>query len=142
MNYIFTLPKDTYWEIHKIGHQLTAYYGIDHGASLAMIMPTFLESQFEKRKKMYSQCAVFIFNERQGTIEEKALAFIKHVREFIDQLKIPKSVSGWEGVTIKENDVDIVTEIVMEQTSNGKPFGYDKCCTRELVHQVLEKVMV
>mgnify|MGYP001070732395 CR=1 FL=1 len=63
---------------------------------------------------MYSQCAEFIFSERQGTIEEKAHAFIKHVREFIDQLKMPKSVSEWEGVTIKENDVDIVTENVME----------------------------
>ncbi|KAK8847240.1 hypothetical protein M9Y10_019824 [Tritrichomonas musculus] len=61
LNYIFTLPKDTYWEIHKIGHLLAAYYGIDHGASLAMIMPTFLESQFEKKEEnVFAMCGIYI----------------------------------------------------------------------------------
>ena len=142
LNYIFSLSKKTYFEIHKFGHQLTAYYGIDHGASLAMVMPAFLESQIEERKNIYSQCAEFVFGEKNGTIEQKAQAFIDHIRKFIDEIKIAKSVSQWEGVTIGENDVDKVTNCIMEQSSGGKPFGFNNCCTKELVHQVIEKVIV
>lgn len=125
-----------------MGHQLTAYYGIDHGASLAIIMPSFLESQFEERKNMYAQCTEFIFNERQRTTEEKAHAFIEHIHQFIDQLKIPKSVNKWEGATIGENDIDKVTDNVMEQTNDGEPFDYNNCCTREIVHKILEKTII
>lgn len=142
LNLIFTLAKPQFWEIHMFGHQLTAYYGIDHGSSLAMVMPWFLESQFEARKAMYARCAEFVFNEREGTEEEKAQALIRHIKFFIEELGIPASVSKWPDVKIQPGDVDKVTDNVMQQSSGGKPFGYNNCCTRELVHSVLEKVIV
>lgn len=107
-----------------------------------MIMPAFLESQLEERKNIYSQCAEFIFGEKNGTVEQKTLAFIDHIRKFIEEIKIAKSVSHWEGVTIGKNDVDIFTDNIMEQTSGGKTFGFNNCCTKELIHQVIEKVIV
>ena len=142
LNLIFTLGKPQYWEIHMFGHQLTARYGIDHGSSLAMVMPVFLESQLEARKEMYAKVAEFVFNEHEGTVDEKAQALIRHIKYFIDQLNIPQTVSKWPDVKIEPGDVDKVTDNILQQTSQGKPFGYNGCCTRELVHSVLEKVIV
>lgn len=142
LNYIFSFGKEAYWEIHIIGHQLTAKYGIDHGATLAMVMPTFLESQIEERKEIYAKTAESVFGEKEGTIEQKAVALINHIRKFIRKLGLPETVSAWDGSKIENGDVDLVTENIFTQSTDGKPFGYKDCCTKELVHKVLEKVIV
>ena len=83
-----------------------------------------------------------MFGETKGTDDEKAESLIRHIKFFIKQLEIPETVSKWPDVKIEPGDVDKVTDNVMEQTSQGKPFGFNGCCTRELVHSVLEKVIV
>ena len=128
--------------IHQFGHQLTARYGIDHGTSLAMVMPVFLESQLEARKEIYAKTAESVFGEKEGTIEQKAVALINHIRKFIRKLGLPETVSAWDGSKIENGDVDLVTENIFTQSTDGKPFGYKDCCTKELVHKVLEKVIV
>jgi NADP-dependent alcohol dehydrogenase len=35
------VPQD--WATHMIGHELTAFYGVDHAESLAIVLPTLLE---------------------------------------------------------------------------------------------------
>ncbi|KAK8842009.1 hypothetical protein M9Y10_026222 [Tritrichomonas musculus] len=144
LNMIFTLEKPPQWEIHQIGHQLTAFYEIDHGSSLAMVMPHFLESQFEVRKELYAKAAEFVFDVRDGNVEQKGHAFIQHVREFIKQLGMAETVSKWEGVKINNGDIDKVTHEVMVQSSGSedKPFGLNGCVTKQLVHSILEKVIV
>ena len=37
------VPQD--WSTHMIGHELTAFYGIDHGQSLAIVEPRLLRNQ-------------------------------------------------------------------------------------------------
>ncbi|OHT13093.1 alcohol dehydrogenase, iron-containing family protein [Tritrichomonas foetus] len=142
LNTLFNLGRNGCFSIHSIGNMLTAKYGIDHGAVLSIVMPTFYEETFEARKERFAKAAEFIFSVTEGTIEDKARFFLTKINEFIDTIGIAKKVSDWEGITINENDVDEVTNMVMEQTNNGKPFGCENCGTRELVHSVLEKVMV
>ncbi|MEI8374253.1 MAG: iron-containing alcohol dehydrogenase [Planctomycetota bacterium] len=44
-------PQD--WASHMIGHELTALYGVDHGQSLAIVMPGVMQHQRgQKRKKL------------------------------------------------------------------------------------------
>lgn len=107
-----------------------------------MVMPTFLESQIEERKEIYAKTAETVFGVREGTVEEKANALIDHIRKFIRILGIPEKVSDWEGVKIEKSDIDQVTENIFEQSTEGKPFGYNDCCTKEVVHRILEKVIV
>lgn len=142
LNYIFSFGKEAYWETHVIGHQLTAKYGIDHGATLAMVMPTLLESQIDQRKEIYAKTAEEVFGVKDGTLEQKAVALIDHIRKFIKILGLPETVGQWEGVKIGGNDVDEVTENIFIQSTDGKPFGYKDCCTKEVVHKILEKVII
>lgn len=141
LNQIFTLPKPTYWEIHFIGHILTARYDIDHAATLSMVMVPFLESQLESRKEIYAHTAEFVFGVTTGSTEDKARSLITHIKQFINDLGMPTKVSQWEGVTIHPGDVDSVTDDLMQQATGGKPFGYQNCCTRELNHSILAQII-
>ena len=142
LNYIFSFGKEAFWEIHIIGHQLTAKYGIDHGASLAMVMPSFLESQLHQRKEIYAKTAEEVFGVKDGTVEQKAAALIENIEKFISRLSLPTKVGEWEGVEIKSGDIDEVTNNIFVQSTDGKPFGYKDCCTRDVVKKVLEKVII
>lgn len=141
LNLIFTLGKDTCWGIHMIGHQLTAKYGIDHGATLAICTPKFLEEQFEPRKHMLAKAAEYIFDVHEGTEEEKARAFISEMRKFIKDIGQYSHVSEVEGVKVCDGDVEEVTRMVMESVGN-KPFGYHGQVTEECVRNVLKAVIV
>lgn len=38
------------WSTHMIGHEITAFYGLDHGQTLAIIMPRVWQNQRENKK--------------------------------------------------------------------------------------------
>lgn len=121
--------------IHIIGHMLTAKYGIDHAASLSMITNAFYENQFEKRKENMALTAEFSFGVKEGTTEEKARAFINCVNKFMTDLGMPTKISQWKDIQIGDNDVEILTKMVMETTGN-KPFGYESMITEDDVRYI------
>jgi alcohol dehydrogenase YqhD (iron-dependent ADH family) len=77
LNNAFQIAKPGCYAIHQLGHQLTAKYGIDHGATLCIVTKPLLESQFEARKPIYALSAEGIFGVDTGSLEEKATAFIE-----------------------------------------------------------------
>ena len=42
------VPQD--WASHAIGHELTALYGVDHGQSLALVMPLVMRHQRRRKR--------------------------------------------------------------------------------------------
>ena len=142
LNYIFGLGQVQCWGIHMIGHMITAKYGIDHGTSLAMVMPHLLETQLEARKVKMAKMAEFVFGIHEGSVEDKAHALIKAIQKWIHDLGIPESVSKWEGATIGKDDVDEVTKMVIEQSGGGHPVGLNGCCTEPVIREILSKVIV
>ncbi|MFE8730771.1 iron-containing alcohol dehydrogenase, partial [Aeromonas hydrophila] len=42
------VPQD--WASHAIGHQLTALYGLDHGQSLAVVLPALLRERAAQKQ--------------------------------------------------------------------------------------------
>jgi alcohol dehydrogenase YqhD (iron-dependent ADH family) len=114
LNEVFALGKETCWGIHIIGHQLTVKYEIDHGATLSIIAPPFLENQFEPRNTILARSAEAVFDVYDGTPDEKARTFIAKLREFIVRIGLALKVSDWEGAK--------VTRLVI--TSMHEPFGW------------------
>ncbi|MCE3295556.1 MAG: NADH-dependent alcohol dehydrogenase [Crocinitomicaceae bacterium] len=47
------VPTD--WATHMIGHELTAFFGIDHARTLAIIAPRLYEALFDKKKEKLVQ---------------------------------------------------------------------------------------
>ncbi len=47
------VPQD--WSTHMIGHELTAFYGLDHAESLAVVMPGVWQHQLERKRAKLAQ---------------------------------------------------------------------------------------
>lgn len=80
------VPTD--WSVHMIAHELTAFYGIDHARTLAVILPSAYEKKFEQKKEKLAQYAERVFKVTEGSIEEKAKLAIEKTESFFQSLDI------------------------------------------------------
>lgn len=80
------VPTD--WSVHMIAHELTAFYGIDHARTLAVILPSAYTKKFEQKKEKLAQYAERIFNIKEGNTVEKAREAIKRTESFFQSLDI------------------------------------------------------
>ncbi|GAA0721155.1 iron-containing alcohol dehydrogenase [Aquimarina litoralis] len=87
------VPTD--WSVHMIAHELTAFYGIDHARTLAVILPSAYTKKFEQKKEKLAQYAERIFNISEGTTEEKAKNAIQKTEEFFQSLGIETKLSAY-----------------------------------------------
>lgn len=85
----------TDWAVHAMGHELTAYYGIDHARTLAVIAPSHYRYNFETKKEKLAQYAERVWKISEGSTEEKAEAAIKKMEEFFHSLEIQTKLSDY-----------------------------------------------
>lgn len=140
LNQIFTLAKAPCCAIHGISMPLTVFWGIDHGAALSIVTPIFHELLFESRKRLLARAAEHVFEVSNGSEDEKARAFIAEMRKWINYLGLPTKVSDWEGATVKEGDLEMCVQNVMEASGN-KPIGWNGEITEDIVRMVLKPVI-
>ncbi|MBW1296459.1 iron-containing alcohol dehydrogenase [Aquimarina litoralis] len=97
------VPTD--WSVHMIAHELTAFYGIDHARTLAVILPSAYTKKFDQKKEKLAQYAERIFNVLEGTTEEKARIAIQKTEEFYQSLgidtKLRDYTADYEGFSAK-----------------------------------------
>ncbi len=66
------------WATHMIGHELTAFHGIDHAVTLAIVLPGLMTHLKDKRSVKLLQYAERVWNITEGSEEErKAMAIVK-----------------------------------------------------------------
>ena len=76
------------WSTHMIGHELTAFHGLDHAVTLAIVLPGVLRLMKDKRREKLLQYAQRVWNINQGTDEERIEAAIQHTESFFRQVGI------------------------------------------------------
>jgi NADP-dependent alcohol dehydrogenase len=85
------VPQD--WATHMMGHELTAMFGIDHGQSLAIILPSLLEIRREQKRAKLLQYAERVWHIETGSEEEKIGLAIKKTRQFFESLGVKTRLS-------------------------------------------------
>ena len=105
------VPQD--WATHMIGHELTAMFNIDHGQTLAIILPTMLEVRRNQKEAKLLQYAERVWHITEGTKEEKIDLAIKKTREFFESLGIKTRLSEY-GIT-----ADSIPLLVEQLRKNG-----------------------
>lgn len=88
------VPTD--WATHMIGHELTAFYGIDHAVSLAIIAPRLYQNQFENKKEKLAQYGQRIWD-LTGSQEEVANKAIEKTELFFQSLEVKTRISDYTG---------------------------------------------
>lgn len=84
------VPTD--WTTHMIGHELTAFYGIDHARTLAIIAPRLYENRFEEKKEKLAQYGKRVLN-LKGSTEEVAREAIVKTEQFFNSLGVETKLS-------------------------------------------------
>lgn len=88
------VPQD--WATHRIGHELTALYGLDHGQTLAIVLPgvlTFMKKQKEEMIIRMGEQVFGIYNNMNK--EERIKLSIESLENFFEEMGIKTHLSDY-----------------------------------------------
>ena len=88
------VPQD--WATHMIGHELTAFHGIDHARTLAIILPGMMHIKRDNKKEKILQYGQRIWGIASGTDDEKIDATIARTVAFFESLGLPTTLSAYD----------------------------------------------
>ncbi|WP_159521781.1 iron-containing alcohol dehydrogenase [Sunxiuqinia indica] len=106
------VPQD--WGTHLIGHELTAYHGIDHARTLAVVLPGMMDIRRKEKQDKILQYGERIWNITDGSVDER-----------INQT-IAKTIAFFESVGIKTNlsDYDVPKETIDRISNRFEERGF------------------
>ena len=93
------------WATHMIGHELTAFHGIDHAVTLAIVLPGLLTQLKEKRSEKLLQYAERVWNITEGSDEEKKALAIDKTEAFFNQVGIKTRLSEHN---VGQDSIDVI----------------------------------
>jgi len=82
------------WATHMIGHELTAFFGLAHAESLAVVLPARWRFDIERKREKLSQYARRVWNYK-GPEAEAAEFAVRRTEEFFHSLGMPTRLSAW-----------------------------------------------
>lgn len=86
------VPND--WATHGIGHELTAFHGLDHAQTLAVVQPGLWMAQLERKLPRLAHFGRRVWG-LSGTDREVALAAIGRTEEFYRSLGVKTRLSEY-----------------------------------------------
>jgi hypothetical protein len=125
------------WASHMLEHELSAHYGVAHGAGLAVVFPAWMTHVYKANPARFRRFAEKVWDvDTKGMTDEKAaLAGIKAVKDFYrKKLKI--------GVTMKDYGIDgTKIETMADSAMKFHTLGAFVQLTREDLVGIYQKAM-
>lgn len=87
------VPQD--WVTHMIGHELTAFHGIDHARTLAIVLPGVMNIKRENKKDNILQYGKRIWGITAGTDDEKIDTAIARTIQFFESVGLPTTLHDY-----------------------------------------------
>lgn len=106
------VPQD--WATHMIGHELTAYHGIDHAQTLAIVLPGMMDLKRQSKEAKILQYGERIWGITDGTTDERIDAAIAKTVEFFEKM----------GIKTKLPDYDVPTETIKQIADRFEQRGF------------------
>jgi NADP-dependent alcohol dehydrogenase len=100
------------WATHMIGHELTAFHGIDHAVTLAIVLPGLLNQLKEQRGEKLLQYAERVWNITEGTEEERKMLAIAKTEEFFNQVGVKTRLSEHN---VGQDSIDTIVKRFQER---------------------------
>ena len=132
LNGVLRCGVPTDWTTHMIGHELTAFYGIDHARTLAIIAPRLYENCFDEKRDKLAQYGERVLK-LSGDKEVIARKAISDTERFFQELGMNTRVSDYSSST---EDLAIRIRKVFEQR-NWTAMGERASITPDRVEQIV-----
>ncbi|WP_024873398.1 iron-containing alcohol dehydrogenase [Tolumonas lignilytica] len=87
------VPAD--WATHLIGQEITGLYGLDHGQTLAIVIPAVWTYKKEAKKAKLLQYAERVWGITEGDDDARASAAIENTRQFFEQMGVKTRLSDY-----------------------------------------------
>lgn len=87
------VPHD--WATHMVGHELTARYDIDHGRTLAIVLPSMLQVRRDSKRAKLLQYAARVWQIVEGSEDARIDAAIARTRDFFESLGVKTRLSDY-----------------------------------------------
>lgn len=121
------------WATHIIGHEMTVLYGIDHGRTLSIILPSLLHIMRESKKDKLLQYAHRVWNihydDQEKTIDEA----IHRTRQFFENLGIKTHLRDYN---LDEKAIDEIIDQLHRH--NLTALGERQNITLEISRKILQ----
>lgn len=128
------VPQD--WATHLIGHELTAMFGIDHGQTLAIVLPALLDVRRDKKREKLLQYAERVWDIKKGSDKEKIDLAIQKTRDFFESLGIKTRLSEYG---VEPDKVEAVVEQLKAHGLTALSETQDQ--TLDISLEILKKAM-
>ncbi|MEN6467860.1 MAG: iron-containing alcohol dehydrogenase [Smithella sp.] len=128
------VPQD--WATHMVGHELTLLCELDHGKTLAIVLPAMLKIRAQDKKEKLLQYAQRVWSITTGDDNARIDAAIEKTREFFESIQVPTRLCSYN------LGADIIPTIVEQLKAHGMvKLGEKKDVTPELVEVILKECL-
>jgi NADP-dependent alcohol dehydrogenase len=119
------------WSTHLIGHELTAYYGLDHGRSLTVVLPHLLREMIDEKGEKLAQMGENVFR-----IKDDNEAVIQEIEKTFHSVTVSTKLSDYD------IDDKVVENVVEALKSKGyTQMGENGTVTLDKVTNILNRSM-
>lgn len=134
-------PGDGWTPMHQVGHQLTARHGIDHGASLSIIMPAWMETFKDRRPEQYLRFAqrVVDIDPRGKSDQEIIDAGIAAFRKFLEGIGVPTRLG--QGHVTEDDLAEIINGVARVSFGSDGQLACNPPVTRKDLLDVLRRAL-
>lgn len=122
------------WASHFMEHEVSALYGVAHGAGLSAIVPAWLTWMVSHHADRVVQLAIRVFDvEEKDTPEATALEGISRLKSFWRSLGLPLNLHE---LGVENPDIDLLVDKLHE--NKGEFVGRYVCLDREQSREIFE----
>lgn len=121
------------WATHIIGHEMTVLYGIDHGRTLSIILPSLLHIMRESKKDKLLQYAHRVWNIHYDDQEKTIDEVIHRTRQFFESLGIKTHLRDYN---LDEKAIDEIIDQLHRH--NLTALGERQNITLEISRKILQ----
>lgn len=132
LNYWLSLGCAQDWSTHRIGHEITALYGLAHGQSLAVILPRLWQARKQDKAQKLAKLAREVYGCTESDDLSAADCAIEKTEEFFNSLGMPTKLADY-GVNPQEAAQKVKERFEQRETLLGE----DLKVTPEMVYEIL-----
>jgi len=131
LNGLISTGVPTDWATHMIGHELTAFFGLDHGVTLAIIYPALLTEMIEFKKEKLLQYGSRVWNLNGANLTPQRA--IEETEKFFRSLGV-KTRLPEHGISYAD-----IKPIVDRFVARGWKLGENRNITPDVVEKILKR---
>ncbi len=121
------------WATHGLEHELSAVYGVTHGAGLAVMFPAWMTYAAKENPRKLAQFARRVFNIDEFDDNKAALAGIDALKRFLSSIGMPVNMRE---LGIENPDIKLLSNKVVE--NKGQVFGNYIKVDKEIAAKIYE----